>query len=806
MPLLWLSLAFICGIVIAAAGRISAIAWIILAGSSLLLQVLIGYAQRHGVDIDRWLSRLWHRLPAWVQILRSKIHLPLPGLILLVCFALGGWRYQSGEPQKTPGFITWYNDKYREVIIEGVVIKPPDKFDTYQRLRLKVIGLQRETAPKFSPVEGNILVYASPYGDWRYGDRIQVRGNLKTPPSDSEFSYESYLMRQGVYSLMSYADVKLISRGNGNPLMTGIYSIKSRALAVLFRIFPDPEASLLAGILLGVESSIPEDVYQAFRQTGTAHIIVISGFNITILAGLFSTVFGRLLGRWRGALVSTIVIALYTILVGADAAVVRAAIMGGLSLYACQLGRRQAGLNSLAFVAALMAVFSPHILWDVGFQLSFAATLGLVLYADTFTLIITRLIARVVPSTWVERVAGWVGEYFLFTIAAQLLTLPITVYYFHSLPLISLLANPVILPVQPPVMIVGGIALILGLIWHPMGQVVGYLAWPFIAYTIRSVEWFASIQGSWLPVSDIPLWGIALYYALIFTITFGWGRFAKFRKAIKPGLVFSGLCLITVVVWQTVFTAGDGKLHLTILDVSQGNVSGEAVLIKTPGGRNILINGGPDSRALSQALGRRLSVIQPGLDWLVVAGGSDEQLNALERAVQRHPPDEVLWAGALNFSSASRRVSQTLSTMNLNILLAEPGQILDLGQEAQLQVLAVSSHGGVFLLTWRNFRALLPLGLDLDTVRWLNSTYQQHPVDVFLLANNGHILFNPPMFIEKLNPRLIILSVAAGDKNGLPSAATLQTIRQYSFLRTDQNGWIQVTTDGEQMWVEKGKR
>ncbi len=181
-------------------------------GQQLLLQVLIEYAQRRGVDIDRWVSWLFNRLPTWVQDFRGKIHFPLPGLILLVCFALGGWRYQSAIPQNNPGFITWYNDKYREVIIEGVVIKPPDKFDTYQRLRLKVIGLQRETAPEFSSVKGNILVYASPYGDWRYGDRIQVRGNLQTPPSDSEFSYEAYLMRQGVYSLMSYADVNLISR------------------------------------------------------------------------------------------------------------------------------------------------------------------------------------------------------------------------------------------------------------------------------------------------------------------------------------------------------------------------------------------------------------------------------------------------------------------------------------------------------------------------------------------------------------------------------------------------------------------
>lgn len=795
-----------CGVVTAAAGRISTPGWISLACGSLALYLGIWFARKRWSGLTNIGSRISGWLPEFLQDIMNRMHVPVPVLVLCACFAFGGWRYQSTLPQTTPDFIAWYNDKNRDLVVEGLLIKPSEKYDTYQRLRLRVERVRPKTEMEFASVNGDILVYASLSSEWRYGDRIQATGKLKTPPSDTEFSYEAYLMRQGIYSLMSYAETELINRDNGNQIMAGIYAFKSRALTMIFRLFPDPEASLLAGILLGVESTIPKDVYQAFRQTGTAHIIVISGFNITILAGLFSTIFGRLLGRWRGALVSIIVIGLYTILVGADAAVVRAAVMGGLSLFACQLGRRQAGLNSLAFVAALMTVFSPHVLWDIGFQLSFAATLGLVLYADVFTTAITRLLVRILPPSWVERAAGWVGEYFLFTIAAQLLTLPITVYYFHSLPVISLLANPVILPVQPPVMIVGGIALCLGLIWQPLGQLLGYLAWPFVAFTIRSVEWFAGIQGSWLPVSDVSLWLVCIYYLGLFAITFGWIRFTWLRKELKPGVVFAGICLISVLVWQTAFTTGDGNLHLTILDVSQERISGEAILIKTPHGRNILINGGPDSRTLSQALGRRMSVVHPGLDWLVVAGGSDEQMYALENLLQRHPPEQVLWAGRVNYSIASRRLNQKLGEMDLGIEIAQPGQRLDLGEGAQLEVRAVSSQGAVLLLTWNNFRALLPLGMDLDTVRWLNLAYDDYPVDVLLLANNGHILFNPPSFIEKIKPRLVILSVAAGDDTGLPSAHTLETISQYSNLRTDQNGWIHITTDGKNMWVEAGNQ
>lgn len=130
--------------------------------------------------------------------------------------------------------------------------------------------------------------------------------------------------------------------------------------------------------------------------------------------------------------------------------------MGGIALFGRQLGKRQTGLNSLGFVAAVMALFDPQVLWDVSFQLSFAATLGLVLYARPLQDWLTGLLARRLPQATVRRISGPVGEYFLFTLAAQVMTLPVIAYHFQRISLVSILANPIILPAQPPVMVLGG--------------------------------------------------------------------------------------------------------------------------------------------------------------------------------------------------------------------------------------------------------------------------------------------------------------------------------------------------------------
>jgi Competence protein len=180
-----------------------------------------------------------------------------------------------------------------------------------------------------------------------------------------------------------------------------------------------------------------------------------------------------------------------------------------------------------------MAGITPRALWDPGFQLSFAATLGLVLYAAPLQDWFTNLLARRLPPATARKVAGPVGSYLLFTLAAHGLTLPIIAYHFQRISLVSLLANPVILPAQPAVMILGGLAVLLGILWQPLGQVLGYLAWPFAAFTIRAVEWFASFPGGNITLGSISLGVVIAIYLLILALTV-WRGPAR-GQAVSPG-------------------------------------------------------------------------------------------------------------------------------------------------------------------------------------------------------------------------------------------------------------------------------
>lgn len=818
MPLFWLSLAFLAGILLGEILPWSWQLWSILGGVCLTLRLARRWYQ---VRLKSIIPLRWFELKNRLS-LDVALTLP-PFALILVCLALGGMRYQLNQPEfDDPAFIAFHNGIEGEMVVQGVLVKPPEEHDGYTNLVIEADQLHAADDTVLRSVHGLVLAGDASGEEFHYGDRVVVRGELRSPSEHEVFSYKGYLARQGIHAYMFAERVSLMARASGgSPVLRGIYALRERAHRVAYQLWPDPEASLLAGILLGIESRIPEPVAEDFKETGTTHIIAISGFNITIIAGLFVVLFSRILGRWRGGLVAIVGIGVYTLLVGADAAVVRAAIMGGLTVFARQIGRQQTGVNSLAIVAAVMALFDPQVIWTGSFQLSFMATLGLVLYADPMSQGFVNWASRRLPLATAQRLAGPVGEYFLFTLAAQLTSLPVIMYLSRQLSIASLLANPLILPAQPAVMILGGLATIAGLIYMPMGQLMAYFAWPFVVYTIRMVELIANRFEGALDLGRVSILFVLLYYLVLFSWTFIDLLIRRLLTTFRGegttdnggtwGRALMGLALLiaaagNVVVWREAFNLPDGRLHMTVLDVNDGSRLGDGILIQSPTGRYVLINGGPSFTRLSDQLGRQLPPLHRQIDFLVVAAPGEDQLAALPDNVERFSPEGVLWAGPTAAEADARRLREKLSAAGIPIIPAQSGQALDLGKGARLRVLAAGKRGAIFCLEWRNFRSVLPVGANFEELEYLGYGRAVGPVTALLLAENGAPSANPSEWIHRLNPQIVLLNVAAGNRFDLPSLEVLQALQGYNLLRTDQNGWIHLATDGEDLWVEVQNR
>ena len=794
LPLMWFSLAFLAGIVLASLIPLPIWAWAALSALFLLLALFLRF-----VPLSSFTSAL--SPDTSVSRLPSFLFSPFTFTLLFALF-LGAARYQISVPKFDAHHIAFFNDRDYDLLITGSLIEPPDYRDNYTNLRVRVEAV--DTGDGDLPANGTILVRASNNQVFHYGERIRLRGKLKTPPENEDFSYRDYLAAQHIHSYMSTAVVTVLPGNGGNPLSVALYNIKDRSLANIYRMFPDPESSLMAGILLGVDTGLTRELQNAFKNTGTAHIIAISGFNISIIAGIFFAFFSRFFGERRGAVIAIVVIALYTFIVGADAAVVRAAVMGSLALFAKQVGRRQFALNTLLAVAFMMTLWNPLFVWDVGFQLSFFATLGLILYADPFSKFANRVITKYFPTSTAERSAELFSEFVLLTLAAQLTTIPIMAYHFQRISLVSFIANPFILPAQPAVMIIGGLAVLLSLVWLPLGQLAAWVAWPFVVYTIRMVELFDRVPHGTIFLGKFSIWFVILFYAVLLSVTFGGAQLKEWFQSIKrdqikvpAGIGLVVLVLALLLIWRAAAAIPDRLLHITFLDVG----SADAVLIKTPSGKYVLINGGPSVTTLSDELGRRLPAFNRKLDWLVVAGTDEEDVAALPRVIERYPPDAVLWSGNTQASFSSRVLSEYLSLQEILVVSAEPEQVLDLGEGATMRVLTTGPRGAILLIQWQSFRALLPIGMSFEALDELHNGTSVGSVSILSLADSGYAASNPSDWIVNLNPELVVLSVDAADQNGMPDGEALESVKDYELLRTDQNGWIEITTNGEQMWV-----
>jgi competence protein ComEC len=682
----------------------------------------------------------------------------------------GGWRYTALQQKPfTPNDVAFYNDQ-QELQITGVVCADPQQYERHTRL---IVCVDRLLAPITRNLDGKILVIQRT-GEWKYGDRVNIRGKVLTPDENEAFSYKDYLAQRGIHSMMVYPYVQWLESGQAGWVKTGLFALRQTAYQRIQTFFPQPEAGLLSGILLGIETDIPSDLKRAFQDTGTAHIVAISGFNMTILAGIFLKGFRKWLSIWWAALLAILAISLYTVLVGGAPAVVRAAVMSCLAMSASLIGRGQSGIYTLSLTAAVMCLFNPLLLWEAGFQLSVTATLGLVLYADRLMNWFRVLAEKYLPETLVERVTGPVGDYFLFTLAAQLTTLPVVLYHFEQLSLTTLLANPLILPVQPLVMILGGIAVIVGLVIAPLGQLLSYLVWVPLLYTNQVVTGLAELSGGVLELGEVSIVTVVVLYLFIF-------YFARKKKESrkpslrKPVFISSVMVASVFLVWNAVLLKPDGKLHLWILDDPNQGV----VLVQTPNGRRILVNAGESANHLSSELNRHIPMLDRSIDLAIVTQQNSKAYQAFPVILERFRVDQFLWGDAIPSSKTAEEVQKELQFRKVEFGILETGEIVDCGDGVRLEKLLVADDGLSLLLTYGDFRFIW----QEETMRSIEGSQRME----------GAVVLSRPGLKDSLEkstwqPMVLIQhEFVNGEEPGM--------------ISTKKEGTIEITTDGEQMWM-----
>jgi competence protein ComEC len=328
-----------------------------------------------------------------------------------------------------------------------------------------------------------------------YGDTVNIRGKLRYFRADDG----------KMIAFMDRPEFELVKKGADSSF---IIRLRDQIIVFFNSSLPDTYSSLMLGFVFGIKEEMPAYFYADLQKTGLMHVIAASGMNITMVGGFLVFGFAIFVRRQIAVLLSIIGILFYAVLAGLEPSIVRAAIMGILVLLAQLTGRQSSGFLALFAAGFIMLFRSPSLATDIGFQLSFLATFGLIFLRPVFTM--SPRIAKLVEKTVI-------GEDLATTLTAQLMTLPILLVNFGSYSLWSIPVNAIVLWTVPFLMIIGGFASIIGLIIEPLGRLILYLSVPFLLYFTEIVEFFGNLGGQ-IKIESLPLLIIAGYYLIILSV------------------------------------------------------------------------------------------------------------------------------------------------------------------------------------------------------------------------------------------------------------------------------------------------
>ena len=391
------------------------------------------------------------------------------GLVLAFCilsFGGGLWRALSAFDNRDNSVLENFNSK-EKTVLSGKISSEPDIRSDFSQYVLEISGNKK------------LLIKTSLYPEYFYGDILKITGKVEEAENFGSFDYKNYLAKDNIFFISRYPEITLIKREDKKDFYGYLLVLKKSFTDQINKILPEPQASFLSALLVGAKRSLPDDLIKAFNATGTSHIIAISGYNISIIAALAFNFLGFLLVPRR--LIFWLVgflIVIFTLIAGAGASVVRAAVMGGLILLAKREGRFYDMSAAIVLAAALMLFFNPYLLrYDTGFKLSFLATLGLIYLSPYFEKWFTKM-----PEFFSLK------SNFVATLSAQIATFPVLLFDFGRFSLISIPANILILPSVPPAMLLGFLTTILSFVSLKVGSIVAVISWFLLSYQIRVAE------------------------------------------------------------------------------------------------------------------------------------------------------------------------------------------------------------------------------------------------------------------------------------------------------------------------------
>lgn len=700
----------------------------------------------------------------------------------------------------------------KQVVVKGVIDSEPDIRENSINYIVKTseIMLQGE----IKKVKGRIILTTlkdESSFSLGYGREVEISGQINVPKgrrNPGGFDYRRYLAGKGI-SAAIFATGNSIHVGENyspNVLVKTGFFLRNSIVDVINRSLPPQQAGLLNGMLIGYREGLSTEVQNAFSDAGLSHIMAVSGANVAFIVAPLVFMFRRLRIRQKIANISIIgVLMLFVFITGFSPSVMRAVIMAVIILAGRMIRREAEVITSISLAAVLMLIYNPFTFFDIGFQLSFAATLSLVLFYKNIK---KMLNCRFIP--------GFITELLAVTLAAQVGVIPITALYFNKISIISLFSNLAVVPVVELITLLGSAMALLGQISIVFSQVIGYVNSTFLSFVLYVSKTSASMPFAVVKAVTPPIAFIVIYYFL--AMFFLWYKpLSKVRlKPVYYGTAFAGILLAACL--YMIIPRG---LEVVFIDVGEG----DSTFIKTYSGRTVLIDGGgsiskggkePDGPNVGDTtvIPFLLDYGVTSLDLVVATHGHDDHIQGLIPVLKSFKAGNLVMPDIAEKKELKPLIA-IAEAKGVLIRACTSGDRIRLDDRTYFDVLNPDSNPAGNKISLNNSSLVLKLhykttsilfsgDVEQETENFLLESKSDIKADILKVAHHGSGNSTTPAFIDRVQPGAAVISV--GKNNfGHPSKKVLETLKSKDvrLFRTDEDGAVILKSNGERISISK---